>query len=244
MKAALVEPLAFADREELELVVVVRDERDLGVDRLPIHREAGAVAIASEQEQGTELREGIPSPPVVLAVVDEERVEAKRDVVQERAIGGSTNIDPALRAREGVEGADWVVAVEAEVAREVVPSPERHADERHVALDRDLCHRRERSVAARDADRVGLCGAREPCGIVVGPEDARVDAALVRLGLKFLRARAVVARARIDQEELSYASTGSRPSERSNADLGCAPIAAAAGSPSLKSTIAGIEAIP
>ncbi len=39
-------------------------------------------------------------------------------------------------------------------------------------------------------------------------------------------------------------SDQTRPSERSSADLGWAPIAAAAGSPSLKRTIVGIEAIP
>ena len=55
----------------------------------------------------------------------------------------------------------------------------------------------------------------------------------------------LVARARIDEEETGYPAPFSEsPSWRSSAPFGWAPSAAAAGSPSLKRTMVGIEAIP
>ena len=64
------------------------------------------------------------------------------------------DVDRRARALEGIERRERVVAVESEVPREVVPRPERHADERHVALDRHARDRGERAVAARDPERV------------------------------------------------------------------------------------------
>ena len=180
---------------------------------------------------------------MLLAAVDQLGVHPDRDVVQKEPLARAPHVDPALRSRVGVERTDRIVAVEPEVACEVVARAERDADEREVALDRNVCDRRERPVAAGRAQGAVRGRPSELRGVVVRPQDVRVDPAAARLLAELFRARAVVARARVDQE-LTYASTGSRPSDRSSADFGWAPIAAAAGSPSLKSTIAGIDAIP
>ncbi len=72
MQPALVEPLPLAEREELERVVVVRDERDLGVDRLSVDREAERLAgIAAVEQQRPQPREGVAPAAVALAAVDE-----------------------------------------------------------------------------------------------------------------------------------------------------------------------------
>ena len=56
------------------------------------------------------------------------------------------------RPANALERGKRIVAVEPEVAGEVVPRAERDDDERQVALDGDLCNRRERAVAARHAE--------------------------------------------------------------------------------------------
>jgi hypothetical protein len=175
--------------------------------------------------------------------MDELGVEPKRDVVQKQALADPPDVDPPLGSGEGSQRADWIVAVESEVACEVVSGTERDADEGKVALERDLRDGSQRAVAAGDAERVRVGVPGELGRIVIRPENSCVDSAAARLVGELVRARTLVARARIDEQQ-RYASTGSRPSERSSAALGCAPIAAAAGSPSLKSTIAGIEAMP
>ena len=92
---------------------------------------------------------------MVLAPVHEPRVQAERDVVQEEALADASDVDAPLDAVvERGERAERIVAVEAEVAGEVVPRPERDADERHVLLDRDLCDGSERAVAARHPEHV------------------------------------------------------------------------------------------
>jgi hypothetical protein len=243
MKPTLVQSLALTDREQLELVVVVRDDGEVGIDRLPVDGQADAPAVAGQQEQRSQLRERVSPAPVALTFVHEERVEPQRDVVEKEALADSADVDPSLGSGEGVQRAEWIVAVQPEVSREVVTGAERDADERQVALERDLGDCGERAVAAGDAEcfRFGVPG--ELGGIVARLENPCFDPAPARFLREFLRARAGVARARIDQEQ-SYASTGSSPSERSSADFGWAPIAAAAGSPSLNRTIAGMEAIP
>ena len=243
MEPPLVEPLPLTEREEVEVVVVVRHDGELGVDRLPVHAEIHAATIAGEQEQRPQLGEDVPPPPVALATMDEEGIEPQRDVVQKESFADAAHVDPALAAAKRVERADWIFPVEAQIAREVVPRAERDADEREVALERRFGDRCKRAVAPRDPQRVGLGRPRELGGVIGGLEDPRVDSPRARLLQEFLRARAPVARARVDVEQ-SYASTGSRPSERSSAALGWAPIAAAAGSPSLNKTMAGIDAIP
>jgi hypothetical protein len=244
VESTLVQALPLADRKQLERVVVVRDHGELGVDRLPVDGQPDAVAIAGQQEERAKLGERVPAPAMTLPLVDEVRVEAERDVVQEEPLADSPDVDPLLRAGERVESAKRVVPVEAQIAREVVSRPERNADERKVAFERDLGDRGERAVAAGDTERVGLAGGSGQGGwIILGSEDPGVDPAARSFVAKLLRARAAAPRAGIDEEK-TYALTGSSSSERSSADFGWAPIAAAAGSPSLNRTIAGIEAIP
>ena len=86
-------------------------------------------------------------------------------------------------AGERVERSHDVGAVEAEVEREVVARPGRHADVRHIVLHRDLRDEGLRSVSARHADHVGRADgvACERRQIVVGAEENRLDAPLLRL---------------------------------------------------------------
>ena len=108
-----------------------------------------------------------------------------------------------------------------------------------------LRHLRERPVAAGHPERLGVGPTRELRGVVALAEDVNGDAAFLGGRDELIRARGVVARARIDEEETGYPAPFSEsPSWRSSAPLGWAPSAAAAGSPSLKSTMVGIDAIP
>src|SRR5581483_6944176 len=57
-------------------------------------------------------------------------VDAERDVVEEEAAVHIRHVDAALdRVGERLERGDEVVSIEAEIEREVVPGPGRHADE-------------------------------------------------------------------------------------------------------------------
>jgi hypothetical protein len=132
--------------------------------------------------------------------VDELCVGADRDVVEEEAVADASYVDPPLHSLEGVERGNRVVAVEPEIAGEVVPRAERDADERQVAFDRRFPERRQRTVAAGDSDRAR--GTESELGaIVVVAEDSRLDATPLRLIGELFRARAFSARARIDEEQ-------------------------------------------
>ena len=74
----------------------------------------------------------------MLAPVDEPGVGAERDVVQEDPVVGLADVDAPL---DGVvvecgERAERIVAVEPEVAREVVPRAEGDTDERGTGIER------------------------------------------------------------------------------------------------------------
>jgi hypothetical protein len=147
---------------------------------------------------------------MVLAAMDEVRVEAERDVVQEDLLPDAADVDPPLLAvDERVEGADRIVPVQAEVAREVVPGPEGDADERKVALDRNGGDRRQRAVAPGHAERIRL---RTPGHLgrilTVRLHDVRLYAAAARLLDQVIRARVVVTRARVDQQKTGQAGLG------------------------------------
>jgi hypothetical protein len=95
------------------------------------------------------------------------------------------------------------VPVEAEVAREVVPRAGRHADERNVAGDRHRGDRRERAVAAGDAERLRArrARARERLDVVPLAEHARLDPTPTGLRRELFGARATRARALVDEQE-------------------------------------------
>ena len=156
VQPALVEALALADREHRQLVAVVRDQDDARVQRPAVDGQPRRVALCGDDRQRTQPRERIAPPPMVLAAMHEPRIDPERDVVQEEPVAGAPDVDPAFAAvDEGGERSDRIVAVEADVAGEMVAGAERDADERQVALDRDVGDRRERAVAARHAERIG-----------------------------------------------------------------------------------------
>ena len=123
-----------------------------------------------------------------------------------RSLARPADVNPAFIASEGLERRERICAVEAEVAREMVPGPEGNTDKRQLALDRDLSDRSERPVATRDADRVGD-GARSHEGrrIVAFSKHSRLDSSLVRRGGKLVGAGSATPRARVDQEKACQA---------------------------------------
>ena len=111
---------------------------------------AQTLASAAQAEpERTQAGERLAPAAVVLAPVDERRVDAERDVVQEATLSRAADVDAPLLALEAVERRERVVAVEAEVAGEVVARAVGDDDERQVALDGDRGHARDRAVAAR-----------------------------------------------------------------------------------------------
>jgi hypothetical protein len=94
--------------------------------------------MAYREQHGPELREDVPAASTAFPTMDELRVEPERDVVQKQPLAHAPDVDPPLLAREGRERRDGIVAVEAEVAREVVASPVRDDDEGKTTLDGDL----------------------------------------------------------------------------------------------------------
>src|SRR5262249_3098396 len=138
MQPSLVEAPALSDRQHAELVGVVRNEHDARVQLLSVDSEPDSVGLANDGGESTEPRQRVAPPPVMLAAGDEARVETERDVVQEEAVVRTPDVDRELGAvDERIERADRVVAVEADVAREVVPRPEWDADERDSPFERD-----------------------------------------------------------------------------------------------------------
>ena len=139
---------------------------------------------------------------MVLAPVHEPRVEAERDVVQEEPVADAADVDAPLDpVVEGGERRERIVAVEAEVAGEVVPRPERDADERHVLLDRDLGDRRERAVAAGHPEHVRAGLPRHLGQVVALLQQVDGDAPLARGVAELVGTRRVRAGAWVDDEE-------------------------------------------
>src|SRR5262245_66046898 len=102
------------------------------MDVSAVDRHAGARRPAQEQRERLQTREGL----VVLAA-DEPGVQPERDVVQEDAVVDARDVDASLAPTERLERRDGIIAVEPEVAGEVVERAERNDDERHATLDRD-----------------------------------------------------------------------------------------------------------
>src|SRR6266487_2309339 len=101
-----------------------------------------------------------------LAAVDERGVGAEGNIVQKQPLACPPDVDSPFLAVEGLECPERVAAVEAEVACEVVARTERDTDERKVTVDCDLGDRRERTVAAGHADRLGFGIARKRGGVL------------------------------------------------------------------------------
>ena len=120
----------------------------LGLER---EIERRAAAAERRREHADERDEAVPRLP--RRVVDEARVEAEGDVVHEPVVAPAADVDAALFAVEGREGGDGVLDVEAEVAREMVPRPERDAHEGPVVLRDHAGDGRKRPVPSSHADR-------------------------------------------------------------------------------------------
>jgi uncharacterized membrane protein len=200
VELSLVEPLPLAERERLEDVVVVRYQGELGVHRLAVDREAERLAVPGSQRERPQPRERVPSPSMALAAVDELRVGAEGDVVQEQPVADAADVDPPLGAAERRKRRDGVVAVETEVAGKVVARSVRHADERKVALECDLGDGRERAVASGDPQGRRFGGPGEVFRGVALAEDARLDAVAPRFVAELLGLWPALAGARVDEE--------------------------------------------
>ena len=143
---------------------------------------------------------------MVLAPVHERRVDAERNVVQEAALARAADVDAPFLALEALERRERVVAVEAEVAGEVVARAERDDDERQVALDGDRGHARDRAVTARRAEHVRVGRACQLGDVVVLAEHSRLDPARLRRGGELVGRRALGPGARVDQQEAGHSS--------------------------------------
>ena len=115
-------------------VGVVRDEHDRGVAMRAaavVHElQAGCRRARSEHLRGR-LRERARLGVAVRRLPNRVAVDPERDVVEEEAAVHLGDVDPALDAvGEGVERADQIAAVDADVEREVVAGAGGDADER------------------------------------------------------------------------------------------------------------------
>ena len=111
---------------------------------------------------------------------------------------------PLVAVDEGIEGADDVVAIDAEVEGEVVPRTCWNADVGNAVLGGDRGHGGLRPVAARHAERVGAVAhgrRRQRREIVAWFEHDRLDASCPALRDEVESSRFPPARARIDDQD-------------------------------------------
>jgi hypothetical protein len=197
-----VEPLALPEREQVEGVRVVRDEHEACAHVLAVDREAlPAPPVLQRQHERPESRERVAAAAVVLTPVHQARVETERDVVEEEPVARARDVDPPLGTFEGFQRRERVVAVEPEVAGEVVPRPERDADECRAGLDRGCGDPGEGAVAACGAQDGSAGGPGKLRRVVAPLQEVRLDAALPGGARELVGARVAVAGARVDQEE-------------------------------------------
>ncbi len=99
--------------------------------------------MAQQDHPRAHARECFASTPVAFSSVHESCVDSERDVVQEEAVVCAPDVHMLLDTVECPQRGNWLVAVEAEVACEVVPRSERDADEGGVPFERNLSDRGE-----------------------------------------------------------------------------------------------------
>jgi hypothetical protein len=137
-------------------------------------------------------------------MVDEARVEPQRDVVEKEAIADRAHVDPLFVALERREGSDRVVPVDTQIPGQVISRPERDADERKVALERDRGDDGERPVPTGHSHRlrsgVGRPAGDLPC-VVVFFENVDVNIEATGLPSELFSRGPLVSRTRIYQEE-------------------------------------------
>ena len=167
--------------------------------------------MTERDRRSTRAGEQLAAPTVLLALVDELRIHPERDVVEEHPPVHLPDVHAPLGAPERVECRDRVVAVQPDVPREVIPSPERDADERQAALDRDRGDRCERAVATGHPERVGVGPSGDRLEVLSLAEEVHVDAPAACLVGELLARRAVAPGARIDDQEGGHGGPGYRP---------------------------------
>ena len=168
----------------------------------------------NEHEPCSDPRQSLAPAAVVLATVDEVRVGAERDVVEEHAVVRPSDVDPPLGSGVGVECADRVITVEPDIAGEVVPGAERDAHERQVPLDRDRRDRRERAVPAGDPELLRIGAPRKLDRIVALSQNACDDPAPPRGIDELLDCRPGRPRAGIYEQEAGHWDDGAYGSRR------------------------------
>ena len=138
------------------------------------------------EQVGQHVRPGLELGVAVGVGLDDLGVDAERGVVDEHAVVDAREIDAPLDAvGERVERAHDVVAVEAEVEREVVARSRRDADVGDVAPGGDRRHERLRAVAAGHPDDLRAARDRalgELEQVIAALQDDRLDAPLAGLG--------------------------------------------------------------
>ena len=191
----------------LERVGVVRHEHDRGVSvcaaALVDELQAGSRRAGAEHVRGG-LRERARLGVAVRLLPHGVAVDPERHVVEEEAPVHLGHVDPPLDGvGEGVERADEIAAVDADVEREVVAGAGGNADERKHVREASCGHNRERAVASGDSEGVRAVRDRlvdERRKAVPGAEDDHVDAALSRaLGEAGAR-RLAAAGPRVDEQ--------------------------------------------
>ena len=121
-----------------------------GVGELEVEGLVGVAEQLREQRLG-----GLGLGVAVAVLLHDRRVHAERHVVDEEPVVDRRVVDPSLdRVAERVDAVARVIAVDAEVEREVVPRTGRDADERHAALDGDRRDEGLGAVATRHPEAV------------------------------------------------------------------------------------------
>ncbi len=161
------------------------------------HRARGSRDLRDRVEQGAQLRVAI------AAALNRLRVQTERDIVHEHAPVDLGQIDALLPAAdEGVERADDIVAIDAEIEREVVACARRNARIRQAGLGCCRCHDRLRPVPAGHRKPVGPAlerGVYERLERRVERQLDRLDAAPARLVGEVKALRLPATRARIEE---------------------------------------------
>ncbi len=125
-------------------ILVVGHEQDARAHRFAVDDEPlDPTPVLQRYEERAQPCQGLSAVAALLSAVDEPRIDAQRDVVEEQPLADAPHVDPPLDAvLERRECGNRIIGVEPDVAGEVVSSAPRNAHERQVALDRGLCHRR------------------------------------------------------------------------------------------------------
>ena len=194
-------PRARADGAAEPVAVVGDEHHRARVVRVPARAGPAQVELAAvgAEHVGHGVEQRAQLRVAVALALDGLGVEPERDVVDEHAPVDLGQVHGALAAvDERVEGADDVVAVDAEVEREVVARAGGHARVGQPALGGDRRDDRLRAVAAGHRERVGAALDR--------PANERLEV------LAGLRARSARSRARAPRRRARSAPPCRRPS--------------------------------